>query len=261
MRWWLLVVGLGLIVAWGLWPRETVLHTSRSKFQTLVVVEDDKRRCLRFGEGDAALNQSCRSRREPRRVELDYARALTAITLSLEPAPQRVLLIGLGGASIPNALLAERPDLHLDAVEIDPEVIVLAERYFDFKPSPTVRAFGEDAVDFVRRAATEGQQYDLVILDACDEKGMPPPLYTAEFLAQLRQLLGERGVLLSNGFAKAASSPAEALAVRKAFGAVTEIGVVRNRLLMAGPGRLPTEVTPALSRIGVETDWLTVWRR
>jgi spermidine synthase len=256
---WLFAVVVVVVVV--LWPRERVLHTVRSSFQTLVVVEDDERRCLRFGEGDRALNQSCRSLVNPTHVQLDSARAIVASTLSLEPRPRKVLLIGLGGASIPNALAALWPDVQIDAVELDPEVIHLAEQFFAFRSNERVHAFAEDGARFVREARERNAEYDLVILDACDETGMPLALFSTEFLTEVRSLLPQgKGTFIANIFATAPSAPRESAAVKGAFGEVVEVDVVRNRLLVAGRHVVPREVSPALAAVGVTLEWLSEWR-
>jgi hypothetical protein len=224
---WLFAVVVVVVVV--LWPRERVLHTVRSSFQTLVVVEDDERRCLRFGEGDRALNQSCRSLVNPTHVQLDSARAIVASTLSLEPRPRKV--------------------------------IHLAEQFFAFRSNERVHAFAEDGARFVREARERNAEYDLVILDACDETGMPLALFSTEFLTEVRSLLPQgKGTFIANTFATAPSAPRESAAVKGAFGEVVEVDVVRNRLLVAGRHVVPREVSPALAAVGVTLEWLSEWR-
>ena len=50
------------------------------------------------------------------------------------PAPQNVLIVGLGGGSLPRALAAMLPATHIDVVEIDPAVTRVARSYFMFAP-------------------------------------------------------------------------------------------------------------------------------
>lgn len=248
----LAVTVIGTAAAFVLAPRgEVVLHREVSKFQTLVVAEQGGRRCLRFGDGPQALNQTCRILREPRRVELDYARAIVALALSIEPFPKRVLVIGLGGGSIPTALMAAHPDVELDAVELDPAVVEVAANYFDFQTTKNVHVFAEDGVAFVARAAKSDEHYDLIVLDAFDESEIPAPLTTAEFVAQLQQLAGERGVVIANSFAGAPP---------KAFSDFKFVDVNRNRLLYRGPVTVPREATEALEQIGADDEWLKLLR-
>lgn len=248
-----MILGVGVVAAvaaagFVFSPREAVvLHREVSKFQTLVVVEENGRRCLRFGDGAKALNQTCRTLSRPERVELDYARAIVALALSLEPFPKRVLVIGLGGGSIPTAIIGAHPDVELDAVELDPAVVEVAANYFDFQTTKNVHVFAEDGVAFVARAAKNEEHYDLVVLDAFDEAEMPAPFTTSEFVAQLGRITGERGVVIANSFAGA---PA------KAFADFKFIDVGKNRLLLSGPVSAPREANEALERIGADDEWL-----
>ena len=52
--------------------------------------------------------------------------------LYVNPQPQSVLIIGLGGGTIPRVLRQVLPDTRIDVVEIDPAVVRVANRYFDF---------------------------------------------------------------------------------------------------------------------------------
>jgi spermidine synthase len=237
--------------------RARELHVEHTPFQTIKVVEADGRRCLRFGDGRRELNQSCRSLEHPERVELEYARAVVALSLSLEPFPQRVLVIGLGGASIPNALIDAHPQVLIDAVELDPAVISVAEKYFGFITTDRVHAIPGDGAAFIERRAGEGAHYDLVILDAFDEHGIPPELFTRALLERIRELHGTDGVFVANTFA--ASSANEAALVREVFASSMRIDVGRNRLLVGGRTR-PVRSSRALDRIGATEKWLRSWR-
>lgn len=229
-------------------PRPAVvLHREVSKFQTLVVVEEDGRRCLRFGDGPKALNQTCRTLSRPERVELDYARAIVALSLSLEPFPKRVLVIGLGGGSIPTGIINAHPDVELDAVELDPAVVEVAANFFDFQTTRSVHVFAEDGVAFVERAAKNDEHYDLIVLDAFDEAAMPAPFTTPAFVEQLSRITGERGVVIINSFVGA---------VPRVYGEFKFVDVGKNRLLYAGPLRVPREATEVLDRIGADDEWL-----
>ena len=85
-------------------PAEThLLHRGRSAFNEIWVVEDlqGTRRCLQFAPDGGP--QSCMAVAEPARLLLPYTRSMVA-TLALADSPRRVLLVGLGGASIPRFL-------------------------------------------------------------------------------------------------------------------------------------------------------------
>ena len=249
------------------------MHVERSAFQTLYVVDGPERRCLRFTNDAAALDQSCVRRAEPDRLEFRYTRAMVAMTLLWQPAPRRVLMIGLGGGSIARALALLRPDMEIDIVEIDPAVVSVAQRFFGFAADAKRRVHAQDARDYVRAAAARGEQFDAVLLDAFDENGIPPALYTAEFLAGLRQLLAPQGVFLANTFAGSSQHAQESEATQAAFGAFLDLrvapGAAGNRLIIASPSPLPPsaellarrEALGELAvRVGIDDATLREWR-
>jgi spermidine synthase len=267
------LAGIVLTVVTAIAQAETRVHIERSALQTIVVVDSETRRCLRFGEADEALNQSCVSFAAPARLEFNYSRAMVAVTLLWRPEPRRILVIGIGGGSIPMALADLLPGAQIDAVDIDPAVISVAERYFGFRPSPRLHAFAEDGREFVRRARLNGQRYDAILLDAFDSDGIPPSLFDRRFLTDVRKLLAPGGVFLANTFAASPSYAAESATAEAVFGPFLNIKLGRdttgNRLLAAGTDRLPAPATlmqvpasrrAAFERIGASDEWLESWR-
>ena len=68
--------------------------------------------------------------------------------LFVNPAPQSVLIIGLGGGTIPRALRELLPETRIDVVEIDPAVVRVAQ------PLLRLRRRRQDARDRERTAAS-----------------------------------------------------------------------------------------------------------
>ena len=65
---------------------------------------------------------------DPHRFALNYTRMMMGGTLFMGAAPKRVLIVGLGGGSIPTALRELLPDAQIDVVEIDPAVTRVARQ-------------------------------------------------------------------------------------------------------------------------------------
>jgi len=82
-----------------------------------------------------------------------------------------------------------------DVVEVDPDVIDVAQRYFSVQPSPRLAIINEDARIYLTR--TE-KLYDLIVLDAYAKTYVPFHLMTTEFMQILHSRLTPRGVVVSN---------------------------------------------------------------
>src|SRR5581483_10505003 len=63
----------------------------------------------------------------------------------------------------PKKVQKEFPDMEIDAVEIDPEVIKVARDYFQVKESKNLRLHTMDGRLFLNRTQN---QYDIILLDA-----------------------------------------------------------------------------------------------
>jgi spermidine synthase len=249
---------------------ERLVHREVSPWQTIVVTDSPTRRCLRFGDGANQYNQSCREQARPAHLVFDYTRAMAATLLLWDPPPACVLLIGVGGGSIATALATARPAISIDAVDIDQAVLRVAERYFGLRAGPNLRLHAMDGRAFVAAAHARGQKFDAVLLDAFDAEGIPPALFTDEFLRQIRAVLSPNGVFLANTFRGSPSAAQESAAALSAFGVAYSVRSGRNatnRLIVASasPDRLPSTAAllaglparrVALARIGIDDGWV-----
>ncbi|GAB6877582.1 fused MFS/spermidine synthase [Thermaerobacter litoralis] len=114
---------------------------------------------------------------------------------ALNPQAQKVLLVGLGGGSIPKRVLSSYPGVSIDVAELDPVVVDVARRFFHLPSDPRLRVFVEDGRRFVRRSP---ERYDLVLLDAYYADAIPFHLTTRQFLEEVKGRLAPGGVVVAN---------------------------------------------------------------
>jgi spermidine synthase len=108
----------------------------------------------------------------------------------------RVLFIGGGGFTGPKAFLKDYPNVTVDVVEIDAEVIRVAEQYFFVDPdNPRLHIFNDDGRIFLQSTK---QKYDLIVLDAYSKTYVPFHLMTDEFFKVLANHLAANGTVISN---------------------------------------------------------------
>ena len=238
-----------------------VIHREPSQFGTVLVFEEDSQRCLNFNTIENNGRQTCIDLKAPDHMVFTYTRMMMS-ALFLNPTPSNILIIGLGGATLQNALQKTLPDATIDSVDVDPAVARVAERYFNYVPGPKQRLFIEDGRAFIERALQAGQQYDMVMLDAFDVDYIPPHLMTREFLELVHDLISPSGVLVANTFTRSHAYDRESATYSAIFGDFFNLRA-NNRVIIASRNTLPDQATLAhnanalsssLQRFGIDVE-------
>ncbi|NLC36816.1 MAG: fused MFS/spermidine synthase [Alcaligenaceae bacterium] len=221
---------------------DRLLHTEPSEFAPIVVFEERGERCMNFHDMEGRGRQTCIQLNNPDKMVFEYTRMMMS-ALFVNPQPENVLIIGLGGGTLPTALHTLLPAATIDSVEIDPAVVKVAQRYFGYQIGPRQHVFVEDGRAFVERALQEGRRYDMVMLDAFDADYIPAHLLTLEFFEQVRGILSPDGVVVGNSFAQSHMYERESATYAAAFGDFFNLraGVEGNRVIIATVGELPDE--------------------
>jgi len=196
---------------------------------------------MAFGSVQAPGRQTCFRLNEPQRMVFNYTRMMMS-SLFVKPDPKRVLVIGLGGGTLPMALAQVLPQARIDTVEIDPAVVNVARRYFGYQTSPRQRVHQADGRAFVEQAVREKRSYDLIMLDAFDYTYIPAHLMTREFLQQVKTLLSPGGVLAANTFASSDLYDRESATYQSVFGTYFNLRA-NNRVIFAVNGALPDDAS------------------
>ncbi|NQU19837.1 MAG: fused MFS/spermidine synthase, partial [Candidatus Nealsonbacteria bacterium] len=190
----LVVVALAAATLWAfVAPEQKVLYEKESPYNNIVVTEDDDGlRTLWFELN--GVRQSVVKPGDPDHIELPYAKAMT-VGLAMVERPERILIIGLGGATIPRFLRKHYPNATIDVVDIDPDVVDVAKKYFGFREDATMRAHVADGRKFIEECK---KPYDVIFLDAYGYDNIPYALATREFLQATRRATKPGGVVVGN---------------------------------------------------------------
>lgn len=148
-------------------------------------------RVLYSGEHQAA--QSGIAKDDLDDLLFDYNQRLMELVLCLQPP--RVLVIGGAACTLPTAIKQELPDTFIDIVEPDPQLINIAENFFGFLPSSSMRTHITDGREFLSRTS---ERYDLIIVDAFVHTTIPQSLQTTEAFASYKNHLTPNGVVAFN---------------------------------------------------------------
>lgn len=238
-----LVLAISLSWTWFSTYHAKVIHTEPSQFGPIVVYERAGLRCMAFGSVNNG-DQTCIRKQHPRQLVFRYGKLMMS-ALFVQPSPKSVLIIGLGGGSLPTVLHQILPDATIDSVEIDPGIARVAQRHFAYQPGPRQRLFIDDGRAFVEQAHREGRKYDMVMLDAFDSTYIPPQLMTAEFLEHVRGVLNPGGLIITNTFTTSKLNEQESATYKAVFGPFynMQTGEVGNRIILASTSPLPDEAT------------------
>ncbi|MDE2141147.1 MAG: fused MFS/spermidine synthase [Elusimicrobia bacterium] len=206
------------------------------------------------------VNGTAQSAMDPKTglSDSEYDRSLEWI-LALRPKARRVLGLGLGAGLLPTAL--ERDGLTVDVVEIDPQMLRAAEKWFGYAPKGRV-TIGDARVGLEKGLGSP--PWDLMVLDAFGAESPPAHLFTVEAFQKMRERMVPGGVLAVNlvtavdgpdgdGWRAAYKTLQREFPNVRAFIAAPPTDGLANVLLFASSGPLdaPASAAPAHARADV----------
>lgn len=119
----------------------------------------------------------------------DYFMPLPALYKS-----PKVLVIGLGGGTIPYQLEKLYSNISIDAVEIDPNMIALSRQFLPERLRANL--INADGIEYIKSTPNT---YSLIILDAFHKHlEIPKAFFSDEFIDNANRALSEIGILAIN---------------------------------------------------------------
>ena len=172
------------------------IHQSQSDDGMIEVVDLGDSRSLHFG---TYPRQSTMSMTTPYSLELSYTEAMMAC-LIINPQPQKILIVGLGGGSLVKFLLHYFPECQIDVIEYRQDVIDVAQRYFSVPVDEArLTIHHGDGYAFVQDCAYKSEiEYDLLLVDAYDHIGMSKSIGAQAFFDACAGVLSPQGVMSIN---------------------------------------------------------------
>lgn len=216
---------------------EKVIYERTSSYNDIIVTEDDNgMRVLRFERNGA--RQSIAKPGDPTYLGFQYTK-VAFVGLALVPEPRRVLIVGLGGGTMPMFLHHYYPTAAIDVVDIDPDVVHVAREYFGFKEDSNLHAHVGDGRKFVESVR---EPYDMVFLDAFGTRNVPPHLTTVEFMRAVRRSLKPTGVVVGNIWGRSVNPLYDSMVrtYQEVFDElyIVEVPATTNKILLALPRKV-----------------------
>jgi len=201
------------------------------------VLDDGATRRLHFG---LDFVQSEMSLGEPDALSLRYTQAMMAFLLFL-PRPRQIVIVGLGGGSLSKFCRRELPQARVTTVEVDEDVLALAELFDLPEADAQLRLVHADAAEYF---AGEGAPAEVILVDGCDAGGTAPAFNNGAFYRNVRARLRAHGIAVFNVTGPPSRVKSHLGLIGQAFDghALTiEVSDCRNRIVYAWNGAMPAD--------------------
>lgn len=174
-------------------PFERKIFDIQGEHHRVQVFDRGERRDLRFGNH---IIQSSYIASAPDILQLDYTRAMLS-GLVFCPTPSRILHIGLGGGILPRFIHRHFPNVRQRVVEICPEVIDVAFKFFDLPNTYRLDVSVGNGAEFLQ---TDHRQYSAIFLDAFHADGASEDIQNRETIQAAQARLAPGGWLFCNAW-------------------------------------------------------------
>lgn len=157
------------------------------------------------------------------RDEFVYHDMLSHVPLAVNPAIQKVLIIGAGDGGMVRELTRYPTIKAIDMVEIDKMVVDACLEFLPLTASnlkdPRVNIYYEDGLTFVRCCPKAA--YDLIVVDSTDPFGPGEGLFTKEFYQDCYNTLTQNGIMVNQ--LGGSTYESDAVSMQRAFGRIKEV--------------------------------------
>ena len=181
-------------------PEVRILVREKSDYNDIYVMQKGSKREMWFRKKNNFFLQSCIDVNKLDKLILVNTKLMISALL-LQPTPQRILMIGLGGCAVSNFLSFLYPQVIIDVVEIDQKVIDISKNFFFLNETSNYKVHHDDGRQFIRKMSNE-KTYDLIYLDAFKSGSIPFHLKTIQFYEDVNRVLSPGGVVGSNLYGK-----------------------------------------------------------
>jgi spermidine synthase len=213
------------------------LYEGRSLYHYIRVDQSGSVRTLHFRLRGTEHDESMVDIAEPLRLGMRYYKLMFSGFLFV-PEPKRVLMVGLGGGTLSRVIAHYFPQAKVDSVELDPEVLKIAKKYFLFRDAANLKVFIRDARVHIKSLARGKTKYDIIMLDAFRGGYIPYHLTTKEFLEECRSILSPGGAVVANLWDTVRLYEYQRRTFAKVFESTYAFGGGGNKILVAIPRKV-----------------------
>jgi spermidine synthase len=169
-----------------------LVHKEYWNGHSLEIRDNGDHRSLYFGPGHL---QSRMSLSRPQDLILSYTWHM-ATALLVVPEPRDILIVGVGAGSLIRFFSGYFPECRIDAVDYSSHIIHVARGFFRLPENERIVVYCRDGLQFLQEP--RDKRYDLILVDAFDEQGMAPSVYSEPFFSRCLANLKNAGVVSCN---------------------------------------------------------------
>lgn len=116
-------------------------------------------------------------------------------TSFVKSKPENCLILGIGGGTIIREIQKIYPDIQITAIEIDPKVIEIANKYFQLNRVKNLEIKTGDAFVLINKLK---DSFDLIVVDLFCGFVVPEDVSSELFLKNLQNIMTKKGVVIFN---------------------------------------------------------------
>lgn len=154
---------------------ETLIHRDYWNDYLVEIKDSDNFRSLYFASSTLQGRMSLSS---PHELVLSYTQYML-LALLINPRPGNILIIGIGSGSFVRFFHHHFPHCHIDAVDYSQHIINAARGYFHLPENSRITVHCKDGYQFLKNH--KNSPYDLILVDAFNDQGMAPTIYSDQF--------------------------------------------------------------------------------
>ncbi len=173
---------------------DQLLEMRESIYNNIYIYKRGSIITMTFGHNKRLYVESEYNQQNARELPVVYTRYMT-VGLAYAKSLESILEIGLGGGRTSWYIHKHLPNASVTTVELDPEVISLAKKYFAIREENNFKIVALDGRIYLARNNTK---YDVILIDAYRGPFVPFHLLTKEFYSIVKKRLKPGGVAVQN---------------------------------------------------------------
>ncbi len=192
----------------------------QTRFETLLAQTDNGKPFVSRQEGVVSLYlngsgvQSTMRQEVPDELVLGYTQTMMGFLL-FYPAPERIVMVGLGGGSLAKYCYRYLPESRFVVIENDAQVVELRDHFHVPKDDQRFQVILGDGAEFLKNPP---DKYDILLIDGFDYIGQPAQLCSRSFYDDCYQALSADGIMVVNLLRADPGKLASIERIRQSFG-------------------------------------------